>query len=184
MKITALFRRALCILLLVPAGCTGVPEGLEPVGNFSLERYLGTWYEIARIPNSFEKDFEEVSATYTLSEDGSVRVENRGYDGRKQEWKSVKGRAKFAGAADRGALEVSFFGPFYASYNVLVLDPEYRWALVSGHDRDLLWILGRSPVMEEGLYDELRKKAAAMGFDASKIRRVARTGANNKNGGQ
>lgn len=178
MKIKTLLLRLFAILtLLLPAGCTGVPDGLEPVGGFSLERYLGTWYEIGRIPNSFEKEFEEVSATYTLSEDGTVRVENRGYDTGKERWKSVSGRAKFAGETDRGALEVSFFGPFYASYNVLALDSEYRWALVSGHDRDLFWILSRDRKMEPALYESLKAKARDMGFDADAIRPVSQTGA-------
>jgi apolipoprotein D and lipocalin family protein len=177
MKITAMLKRALCLLLFVPAGCTGVPRGLQVVEDFSLDRYLGTWYEIARIDNSFEKNFEEVSATYRLDDDGSVRVENRGFDTGRQRWKSVNGRAKFAGPVERGALKVSFFGPFYASYNVLALDHEgYRWALVSGHDRDLLWILARRPVMEPALLEELRTKAAGMGFDASRIRKVSQTG--------
>ncbi|NQU46802.1 MAG: lipocalin family protein [Chlorobium sp.] len=161
------------LLLLLPAGCTGIPEGLDVVDDFSLERYLGTWYEIARLDNSFEKNFEAVSATYTLKPDGKVRVENRGYDTKKNRWKSVEGRAEFDGPSDRGALKVSFFGPFYAGYNILALDrEEYRWAIVSGHDRDLLWILSRSPEMDPGLLGELTRKTAEFGFTADELRLV------------
>lgn len=91
------------------AGCTGVPEGITVVDGFSLDRYLGTWYEIARIDNSFEKNLGQVSAAYTLREDGRVRVVNRGYDARKGEWRSIEGRASFAGDTGRGGAEGLLF---------------------------------------------------------------------------
>jgi apolipoprotein D and lipocalin family protein len=170
-------KKLLLLLLLMLSGCNGVPEGLTVVDDFRLDRYLGTWHEIARLDNSFEKDLGQVSAEYALRDDGSVKVLNRGYDTKKGEWTSIEGKALFVGDPSQGALKVSFFGPFYASYNVLALDHEgYRWALVSGHDRDLLWILARSPVMEPALLEELRTKAAGMGFDASRIRKVSQTG--------
>lgn len=161
------------IFLLFLGGCTGVPEGLTVVDDFKLDRYLGTWYEIVRTENSFEKDFEKVSATYTLRPDGKVAVLNKGVDTRSGKEKSASAKAKFAGEPDKGALLVSFFGPFYSSYNVLALDHEnYSWAIVSGHDRDLLWILARTPQIDPALLDELIAKATAMGFDTSNLQRV------------
>ncbi|NTW55843.1 MAG: lipocalin [Chlorobiaceae bacterium] len=166
-----LFMFLFCLL----AGCTGVPQGLSVVGDFSLERYLGTWYEIARLDNRFEKELEPVSATYSLAPDGSVKVVNRGYDAKKKEWKNIEGRASFLDdrQTDRGALKVSFFGPFYASYNVIALDREqYSWAMVCGRDKSYFWILSKSPEMDPVLLRELVAKAASLGFDTAKIRYV------------
>ncbi|MDP8304961.1 MAG: lipocalin family protein [Candidatus Chlorobium antarcticum] len=161
------------LMLLLPAGCTGIPEGLTVVEDFSLDRYLGTWYEIARIENSFEKNFEEVSATYSLKENGTVRVLNSGFDTEKNRWKRVEGKAKFVGESDRGALKVSFFGPFYAGYNILALDRDnYSWAIVSGHKRSLFWILAKTPEIEPSLLAELTAKAGTMGFETDTLHYV------------
>jgi apolipoprotein D and lipocalin family protein len=157
------------------AGCTGVPQGLTVVDDFSLERYLGTWHEIARLDNRFEKELEPVSATYSLAADGSVNVLNRGYDTKKKEWKDIEGRAVFLDdrQTTKGALKVSFFGPFYASYNVIALDKAgYSWALVCGRDKSYFWILSKTPQMDPGLLRELVAKAASLGFDTAKIRYV------------
>lgn len=166
-------KKLLLLFFALLAGCTGVPEGLSVVEDFSLERYLGTWHEIARLDNRFEKELEPVTATYSLSGDGSVRVVNKGYDSSKKDWKTIEGRAVFLDDSKpgRGALKVSFFGPFYASYNVIMLDrEEYSWAVVCGHDRSLFWILSKKPVMDPVLLRQLVEKAASLGFDTAKLR--------------
>lgn len=159
------------LLLLMLAGCTGVPEGLTVVDDFRLDRYLGTWYEIARLDNRFEKNLGQVSAEYTLREDGKVKVMNRGYDAEKGEWKSIEGKAVFVDDVSKGALKVSFFGPFYASYNVVALDREnYSWAIVCGHEKSLFWILARKPDMDAVLLRQLVARADSLGFETGKLR--------------
>ena len=128
--------------------CTYLPEGVQPVRGFDAARYMGTWHEVARLPNRFEEGLEQVTATYTLQDDGSVKVVNRGYDVARKQWRDITGRARFVGEPDVAALKVSFFGPFYGGYNVIDLDPEYRYALVAGPDRSYLWILSRTRTLE------------------------------------
>jgi apolipoprotein D and lipocalin family protein len=159
---------------LLLAGCTGIPRGITVVDNFALDRYLGKWYEIARIDNWFERGIDQATASYTLADDGSVKVVNSGYKVKKREWKTIEGRAVFIDDTRKGALKVSFFGPFYASYNVIALDTQnYSWAVVCGRSRSYLWILSRTPVMERELLDELVQNAGAKGFDTTKIHRVS-----------
>ena len=154
-------------------GCTAIPRGLEPVAGFDLDRYLGTWYEIARLDHAFERNLTHVSAEYTRSPDGTVRVTNRGYNPEKGEWRSIEGRAKFIGKDDIGSLKVSFFGPFYGGYHVIALDREnYRYAVVAGPSRSYLWILSRSKTMDEALYQTLVSQADTLGFDTSTLIRV------------
>jgi apolipoprotein D and lipocalin family protein len=158
------------VLLLVLTACTGVPDGVTPVSGFKLERYLGKWYEIARLDHSFERGLTRVTAEYGLRDDGTVRVVNRGYlagDGR---WKEAEGTASFVGAPDLGHLKVSFFGPFYGSYIVFGLDEaNYRHALVSGPDKSYLWILARTPTLDKAVLDALVARASAAGFDTGKL---------------
>ncbi len=159
--------KKICLLLLaVITGCVTIPKGLAPVDAFDLPRYLGTWYEIARLDHSFERGLTRVTAEYSLSKDGSVRVINRGYLAKEKKWKEARGRAHFVHRPDQGFLKVSFFGPFYGSYIILELDAEkYSWALVCGPDRSYLWILSRTPRMDPVILDRLIARAAADGFD-------------------
>ncbi|MCU0559187.1 MAG: lipocalin family protein [Desulfobacterales bacterium] len=155
-------------------GCVGVPDGVAPVENFELERYLGTWYEIARLDHSFERGLSRVTADYSLREDGGVRVVNRGYSEKENKWKAAEGRAYFVDRADRGHLKVSFFGPFYGSYIVFELDRDgYQYALVSGPDTSYFWILARRSEMDRQLKQRLITRAAALGFDTSRLIWVA-----------
>jgi apolipoprotein D and lipocalin family protein len=157
-------------LLLCLAGCTGLPENVTPVGDFRLEKYLGTWYEIARLDHSFERGLTRVTADYSLRDDGGVRVLNRGYSARDGTWKEAEGKAYFVNGSDQGHLKVSFFGPFYGSYVVLALDHEgYQYSLVSGPDKSYLWILARRPKLDKAVLDALIAKAAMAGFDTSKL---------------
>jgi apolipoprotein D and lipocalin family protein len=150
------------------AGCTGVPDGVEPVQGFELERYLGKWYEIARLDHSFERGLTRVSAEYSPGEDGSVIVLNRGYsadDG----WQSAQGKALFMGPADQGYLKVSFFGPFYGSYIVFELAPDYQYAFISGNSKSYLWLLARTPTVSPELRAHFIRRAAELGFPVEQL---------------
>lgn len=158
------------LLTLLVAGCVAVPENIRPVDNFQVKRYLGTWYEIVRLDHSFEKGLTRVTAEYSLREDGGIRVLNRGYSAKEHKWKEVEGKAYSVNHPDQGFLKVSFFGPFYGSYVVFDLDQEkYSYALICGPDKSYLWILARSPRLDEEIKKRLIAKAAASGFDKSKL---------------
>lgn len=153
------------------AGCsTAPPDGLRPVTSFDLNRYLGQWYEIARLDHSFERGMSDVNATYQLQDDGSVKVINRGYDTQRQAWKEAVGRALFIGDPGTASLKVSFFGPFYGGYHVIALDQQnYRWSLVAGPDRDYLWILARDKTLPAEVREQLVRQAKALGFATDKL---------------
>jgi apolipoprotein D and lipocalin family protein len=155
-------------LVAAGSGLSDKPE-LVPVSGFNLERYLGKWYEIARLPASFEKDLVNVTATYALRPDGKVKVINEGYKNTKDgKHKKAEGKAKFAKTPDIGHLKVSFFGPFYADYMVIVLDPDYQYAMVcSGHK--YLWILARDPKLGKEILDDLVAKARDLGFKTDRL---------------
>lgn len=161
-------KNAYMLGLMLMAGCVGMPENVQPVRDFTLERYLGKWYEIARLDHSFERGLTNVTAEYSLLEGGGVQVVNRGYSEQQKQWKQARGKAYFVQGADRGFLKVSFFGPFYGSYIIFELDQEhYQYALVSGPDTSYLWILARSPEMDDALKRALIAKASRAGFDTS-----------------
>lgn len=162
-------RRPILFAVLLMAGCTGIPEGIKPVENFELEPYLGTWYEIARLDHSFERGLSNVTANYSLREDGGVAVLNRGYSKDKGEWSEADGKAYFIEEPNVGRLKVSFFGPFYGAYNVFELGPDYEYSMVAGPDRSYLWILAREAQLPEALIDELLSKARAAGYDTSQL---------------
>lgn len=164
-------RRAIgVIILLFLAGCVAIPEDIEPVRGFELERYLGRWYEIARLDHSFERGLINVTADYSLLEDGRVRVVNRGYRPDEERWETAEGVAKFVGPPDVGRLKVSFFGPFYGGYNIIALDRnDYRHALVCGPNRSYLWILAREPYLVPAVTADLVDRARALGFAVDKL---------------
>ena len=154
---------ALCLLLL--PSCSGLPKGVNPVTDFELDRYLGQWYEIARLDHSFERGLSNVTARYNRRTDGGVEVINRGYDMQKQRWREALGKAYFVGEPTVGQLKVSFFGPFYGGYNIIVLDREnYTHALVCGPNRRYLWVLARSPSLNPAVLHSLLEHARQLGF--------------------
>ncbi len=155
-----------CLLM----GCVGIPDNIKPVDNFKVERYLGKWYEIARLDHSFERGLTRVTADYSLRPDGGVKVVNRGYSIKENKWKEAIGKAYFVQRPDQGFLKVSFFGPFYGSYVIFHLDQEnYQYVLVSGPDRSYLWLLARSPKLDDIVKKDLIAKAKAAGFDTDKL---------------
>jgi len=147
-----------------------IPKGAEAVKPFDTNKYLGTWYEIARMDFKFEKNLDQVTATYTLRDDGSIKVDNRGYDYINKEWKQSIGKAKLVNNdTDEGRLKVSFFGPFYAGYNVIAIDKDYRYALVAGNSLDYLWILSREKTIPENVKTDYLAKAESLGYDIGKL---------------
>ena len=152
------------------SGCMGVPDGVEVVDDFELDRYLGTWYEIARLDHRFERGLTNVTATYSLRDDGGVAVVNRGYRAEQGEWNDATGKAYFVGEPDAGRLKVSFFGPFYGAYNIIELDrDEYRYSMVAGPNRDYLWILSRSPKLDSDITAALVDKAGKLDFPVDEL---------------
>ena len=167
MRIAALPVLILAVLL---AGCAGTPDGIEPVRGFEVQRYLGTWYEVARLDHPFERGLERITARYELRADGGLRVVNRGYDVDRGEWREAEGKAYFTGSPDVASLKVSFFGPFYGGYNVIALDGDgYQWALVCGPSRDYLWILSRQPGLAPEVLGRLQELASRLGFETSRL---------------
>lgn len=146
-----------------------IPEKAKAVENFDVNRYLGTWYEIARFDFYFEKDLTNTTAYYSLDENGNVKVLNRGFNVKTNEWKQAEGIAKFREEKNVGALKVSFFGPFYSSYNVIALDSAYKYALVAGKDLDYLWILSREKSIPEAIKQQYLTLANEIGYDVSRL---------------
>ena len=155
-------RKILIVLVLFLTGCVGIPENVKPVDDFRLEKYLGKWYEIARLDHSFERGLSRVTAEYSLRDDGGVRVLNRGYSEKEEDWKEAEGKAYFVQRPDQGYFKVSFFGPFYGSYIVFELDQEnYQYSLVSGPNKSYLWILARAPEIKEDLRNAAHSKSSS-----------------------
>ena len=151
-------------------GCTGSPEGVYPVKTFQLPEYLGSWYEIARLDHSFERGMSSVTATYSMRDDGGVKVLNKGFKEDSQEWGEAEGKAYFVDSSDVGHLKVSFFGPFYGSYIIFELDTlDYQYAFVSGMNTDYLWLLARTPAVSDELIEHFVKSASALGFDTEQL---------------
>lgn len=149
--------------------CAQLPKGATAVADFDANLYLGKWYEIARFDFRFERDLNNTTAEYSMNENGTIKVVNKGYNYVKKEWKEATGKAKFAGAADVASLKVSFFGPFYAPYNVIAIDIDYQYALVVGKNTDYMWILSREKTIPDGIKDYYLQLVRSVGFDTDKI---------------
>ena len=158
------------VLLAVVAGCTGVPEGLVPVSPFDAGRYLGRWYEIARLDHPFERNLTHVHAEYSRGDGEEILVLNRGFDRTSGQWREIRGMARLSGEKSVGSLEVSFFRPFWGGYHVIALDRDaYGYAMVAGPNRSYLWILSRERTLDGGTLAELVSKARAWGFDVDRL---------------
>jgi apolipoprotein D and lipocalin family protein len=160
----------LLMAALAGGGCTGLPQGVEPVQGFEPDRYLGTWYEIARLDHSFERGLTRVTAHYAPRDDGGIDVVNRGYDAEAGEWDQARGKAYFVRDRDEGYLKVSFFGPFYGAYVIFGLDrDDYRYSYVSGPNRSYLWLLARTPVVEQRVVDDFVAAARGLGYPTEEL---------------
>jgi len=158
------------LVLATLLGCARAPDGVNPVKGFELQRYLGTWYEIARLDHSFERGLSQVTAEYSMRSDGGVRVVNRGFSVASGEWEEAIGKAYFTGESNSGQLKVSFFGPFYGGYNIIELDHTgYQYSLVAGPNRDYLWLLSRTPQMDPEIVKQLVGKATDLGFPTEEL---------------
>ncbi|GIU47538.1 lipocalin family protein [Shewanella algidipiscicola] len=158
------------ISVLFLSACTSVPSGIKPVEQFELPRYLGTWYEVARLDHSFERGLTQVTATYSMQADGGVRVINRGFSVAEQSWDDAEGKAYFVESPDIGHLKVSFFGPFYGAYVVYELDKtDYQYAFITSYKRDYLWFLSRTPKVSDALKQQFVTQAKQLGFAVDEI---------------
>jgi len=165
-----MYRLMIGLLLLTACGTRqDIDLKQHRIENFSLERYLGSWYETERIDNKFERGLSQVTAQYYIDENKRIRVVNRGYSDEKKRYKEAKGYIKETETP--GILKVSFFRPFYSSYVVLDIDREYRYALVGGGSSEYLWILSRTGEIPEGIRKEFIEKAGNMGYKTEKLRR-------------
>ena len=148
------------------AGCVSGPKvDNAPVATLDLNRYLGEWYEIARFDHSFERGVEQAKANYTQNADGTIKVVNSGIKNGKP--KTAIGKGKTTDTP--GLLRVSFFGPFYADYRVMLIDKDYAYALVGSGSADYLWLLSRSPELSETAKSELLAEARRRGYDAGEL---------------
>ncbi|WP_058970236.1 outer membrane lipoprotein Blc [Type-D symbiont of Plautia stali] len=169
MKLWPLAALAALSLTLVACKSPTPPKGVTPIRPFDASRYLGKWYEIARLDHRFERGKDHVTATYAQRSDGGISVVNRGYDPEKKQWSESDGKAYFTGKSDTAALKVSFFGPFYGGYNVIALDDDYQYALVSGPNRDYLWILSRQPTLPDAIKQQYLAIARHLGFAVDQL---------------
>ncbi len=145
-------------------------DSLEVVPHVELERYLGKWYEIARLPAKFQEGCDFTTATYALSKDGSISVINAcTKDGKA---KQSKGKAKVIDNVSNAKLKVTFFWPFYGDYWIIDLGKDYDYAVVGTPNRKYLWILNRSPKMDDALFSRLVESAKAKGFDVGRLIRT------------
>ena len=141
-----------------------IPARINAITGFDKEKYMGKWYEIARLDYYWEKGLYNVMAEYSLNNDGSVKVVNSGYDFKSNKRKTSAGKAKFISDDATGQLKVSFFGPFYSGYNIIAIDKAYKYALVAGHNLNYLWLLSREKTMPENITSEYLFIAQTTGF--------------------
>jgi lipocalin len=166
------------MVLMISGSVIGSPKkstaDIPLVKEFELNRYLGKWYEIARLPHRFEKGLTHVTADYSLRKDGKIRVLNQGLkNGDPKKRKTAEGKAYVPDSANPARLKVSFFLFFYGDYRIILLDEkDYQYAVVTSKTRDYLWILARQPVLEEELYQKLTGFVREKGFDMSKLIKV------------
>lgn len=146
-----------------------IPHGVKAIKPFDAKKFLGKWHEIARLDYRFEKNLDNVTANYSLNEDGTIKVVNSGYNYKKSEKQETTGVAKFVDSPDEGKLKVSFWGPFYSGYNVIDIDKNYKYALIAGKNRNYLWILSRETSIPEDIKEAYLKKAESLGFKTKNL---------------
>jgi len=157
------------ILGLLFGSCSTIPEGVVAIKPFDKVKYLGKWYEIARFDFRFERNLNNTTAQYSINDNGTIKVLNRGYNYEKKKWEEATGIAKFVGESDIAMLKVSFFQPFYAGYNVIAIDNDYRYALVCGNTLSYMWILSRETTIPEDVKQNYLIFAKKLGFNTSAL---------------
>jgi len=165
--INYLFKMA--IIMLGFNSCVSIPKGAVAVKPFSKEKYLGKWYEIARLDFKYERNLNNTTAEYSLNDNGTIKVDNKGYHIQKKKWVQAIGKAKFVGEENNAMLKVSFFGPFYSGYNVIAIDHDYKYALVAGASLKYLWILSRETYIPNNIKDQYLKIAEGIGYHTNDL---------------
>jgi apolipoprotein D and lipocalin family protein len=144
--------------------CSTIPEGATAVQPFDKSKYLGKWYEIARLDFKFERNLNNTTAEYSLNNNSTIKVLNKGYDTTTNKWKSATGIAKFVKDENVAMLKVSFYGPFYSGYNVIAIDKEYKYALIAGKNLKYLWILSRDTTIPDDVKKNYLELAKSVGY--------------------
>lgn len=168
-KISLVYHLTISVIMLGLISCATIPKNATAVKSFDKQKYLGKWYEVARFDFRFEKNLNNTTAVYSLNEDGTIKVDNKGYNSVKNKWKQSIGKAKFVGEESTAMLKVSFFGPFYGGYNVIAIDKDYKYALIAGGSLKYLWLLSRETSMPEDIKANYLGIAEKIGFDTSKL---------------
>jgi apolipoprotein D and lipocalin family protein len=159
----------LLMAILSLSSCATIPKGTMAVQNFEKDKYLGKWYEVARLDFTFEKNLNNTTAEYSIKENGNIKVDNKGYDTIKKQWEQSIGKAKFVKTDTIGMFKVSFFGPFYGGYNVISIDSDYKYALVAGSSLKYLWFLSREKTMPKEIKEKYLKIAKEIGYNTSDL---------------
>lgn len=155
--------------LILNSCSVGIPKGATAISNFNSEKYLGKWYEIARFDYRFERDMDNVTANYSMNPDGTIKVQNRGYNYVKKEWKESIGEARFVNDKSEARLKVSFFKPIWAGYNVIDIDDQYQYALVVGNSTKYIWILSRTKDIPNSIRERFLEKAKKIGYNTDEL---------------
>ncbi len=170
MKTKKLFNSLLMSIIMTGFySCASIPDGAVAVKPFDKGKYLGKWYEIARLDFKYEKDLNNTTAEYSFNENGTIRVNNQGYNTKKGKWSQAIGKAKFVGDDNIAMLKVSFFGPFYSGYNVIAIDDEYKYVLIAGKNLKYLWILSRYTSIPEDVKNNYLKLAEKIGYNTADL---------------
>lgn len=160
----------LLIVIFLQTSCTGLPKDIVPIHNFDVTKYLGTWYEIARLDHSFERNLTQVTAEYSVRENGGINIINKGYNAKNKQWKEAKGKAYFIDDNTIAHLKVSFFGPFYGSYVIFKIDTKnYQYAYITSYNKNFLWLLSRTPKVSDAIKNDFLKTAQQYGFNTDEL---------------
>lgn len=150
-------------------GCVKVPDWVMPVKDFQAQRFMGTWYEVARLDHKFEHGMNSVTSKFSMSPDGKISMRNEGYMVRMGEWRNAEASAAFIEGDNVGLLKVAYIKPFYDPYVIFKVDPEYEWAFVCGKDRRFLWLLSRYEWVDDEVMVDFKREAKKLGFDLSEL---------------
>jgi len=169
MRKMKMIRKILILLTMASFLSCKTTQDLPTVKKVDIQKYSGTWYEIARLPNSFEKGLECVTATYTPKSNGKIEVLNKGFTETKGKMKTARGTALVPDPAFPGRLKVTFFWPFSGNYYIISLDENYSHVLVGDPSRKYLWVLSRSKELDNAVYSRLMDQAKEQGFSVDQV---------------